>query len=82
MDELWTDTNKDIHLINVEQEKLHKNIRITMVQIKKLKETAIIQDTFIKNMRIEIYFAYMSMNDTMELKKFVMVNTFKFNKIF
>lgn len=76
MDELWTDTNKDIYLIQTEQEQLHKNIKITTIQIKKLKETAIIQDTFIKNMRIEIHFAYMNTNDTIELKKFVMVNTF------
>lgn len=76
MDELSIDTNKDVHLINMEQDEFQKNIKMSTVQIKKLKEIAILQDTFIKDIRINLHFVYISTSDTMDLKKFVMVNKY------
>lgn len=74
MNELLIDSNKDVQLLIMETDKLRVNIQANSMKIKKLKETSIVQDGFIKNMRLEIHFAFKKTDDKAEIKKMIMVN--------
>lgn len=74
MNELSIDSNKDVQLLIMETDKLQVNIQADSIKIKKLKETSIVQDGFIKNMRLEIYFTFKKTDNKAEIKKIITVN--------